>query len=140
MNFPDEDEEEWDTGRGIRVLGIAYVPDYEQASFACLVNPDGEPSDYLRLQNIIKSKNAFREADRAEKEADIVAIKNFIRSKKPHLIVIGGESREAQMIHQDVKGVVTELVNEDAFPNIIVEIVDNQLAKVYANSIKATVS
>lgn len=103
------------------------------------MNPDGEPSDYLRLQNIIKSKKSFRETDRQEKEADLLAIKNFIRNKKPHLIVIGGESREALMIQQDVRDIGTELINEDAFPNIIVEIVDNSLAKVYANSIKSQV-
>ena len=49
------------------MLSIAFVPDYEQAAFACLVNYDGEPLDYLRVQNITKYKTAFKESDRLEK-------------------------------------------------------------------------
>ncbi|ODM97896.1 Transcription elongation factor SPT6 [Orchesella cincta] len=135
--FPEEDEEEWDTTKGLRVLAIAFVNDYEQAAFACLVSPDGEPLEHLRLQSIIKNKKAFKESDRQEKLADLLGLKEFMRNKKPHAIVIGGESREALMIKEDVKEIVSELVSEEAFPFISVEVVDNQLAKCYANSLKA---
>ena len=56
------------------------------------------------------------------------------------MIVIGGESREATMIQEDLRCVVSELCAQDGFPSINVEILDNQQAKIYANSIKATVS
>ncbi|ODN05104.1 Transcription elongation factor SPT6 [Orchesella cincta] len=135
--FPEEDEEEWDTTKGLRVLAIAFVNDYEQAAFACLVSPDGEPLEHLRLQSIIKNKKSFKESDRQEKLADLLGLTEFIRNKKPHAIVIGGESREALMIQEDVKEIVSELVSEEAFPLITVEVVDNQLAKCYANSLKA---
>lgn len=49
---------------------------------------------------------------------------------------VGGESREALMIVEDVKGVIADLVESEQFPLINVEIIDNELAKVYANSNK----
>lgn len=70
------------------------------------------------------------------KEADLTALRNFIYTKKPHVIVIGGESREALMIADDLRAVVNDLVESEQFPLIKVEIVDNELAKVYANSNK----
>ena len=56
------------------VLALAYVPDLTQASFACVVTPDGDASDYLRLQNIIKSKKSFKEIDREEKVINFCSI------------------------------------------------------------------
>lgn len=43
------------------------------------------------------------------------------------------------MVVQDLKNVVKDLIEDDQFPTINVEIVDNDLAKIYANSIKAQV-
>ncbi|RZF40546.1 hypothetical protein LSTR_LSTR000425 [Laodelphax striatellus] len=105
VEFGDDDDEEWDTSKGLRVMAVAYVPDFSQASFACI-------------------------------EADLLALKNFVLSKKPHVIVIGGESREALMVSGDLKEIVTNLVEDEQFPQIPVEIIDNELAKIYANSIK----
>lgn len=73
-------------------------------------------------------------------EADLLALKNFIFKKKPHVIVIGGESREAIMIKEDLSSVIGELTAQDGFPTINIEIYDNEEAKVYANSIKAQVT
>lgn len=74
------------------------------------------------------------------KEADLLAIRNFIATKKPHVIVISGESREATMVAADIKECVTTLVEEEQFPSIQVEICDNELAKIYSNSNKGIVS
>ncbi|KAF5296511.1 hypothetical protein FQR65_LT01500 [Abscondita terminalis] len=133
VSFPDEEEDEWDTSKGMRVMAIAYVPDYSQSAFTCMAAPDGDITDYLRLPHLLKRKNSFRDEEKLSKEADLQALRNFIYTKKPHLICIGGESREALMIADDVKGVIAELVESDQFPTIHVEIVDNELAKVYAN-------
>ncbi|XP_026284387.1 transcription elongation factor SPT6 isoform X1 [Frankliniella occidentalis] len=137
VEFPDEDEDDYDTSKGLRVMGLAYVPDYSQAAFACIVAPDGEVTDYLRLPGILKRRNGYREDDKLQKEADLTAVRNFISTKKPHVIVVGGESRDALMVVQDLKNVVKDLVEDDQFPSINVEIVDNDLAKIFANSIKA---
>ncbi|CAL8073118.1 unnamed protein product [Orchesella dallaii] len=137
VEFPEEDEEEWDTSKGLRILTIAFADDFDQPAFACLVSPDGEPLEHLKLQNLIKSKKSYKESDRLEKMATLVSLKEFIRDKKPHLVVIGGESRDALMIQTDVQEIIEQLMNEDVFPSINIEIMDNQLAKVYANSHKA---
>ncbi|XP_034949711.1 transcription elongation factor SPT6 [Chelonus insularis] len=136
VEFPEEEDEEWDTSKGIRVMAISYVPDYTQAAFTCIIAPDGECTDYLRLPHLLKRKNSFREDEKVMKEADLLAIRNFIATKKPHVIVVGGESREALMIVADIKECLTTLADEEQFPSIQVEIVDNDLAKIYANSNK----
>lgn len=56
------------------------------------------------------------------------------------MICVGAESREALMIVNDIKEIIKQLVEDEQFPVIPVEILDNDLAKVYANSIKGTVS
>lgn len=140
VNFADENEEDWDTSKGIRVLAIAYVPDFSQASFATVISPAGEPSQFIRLQNIMKSLKSFNESDRKDKSEDLRSIKELIVAKKPHVVVIGGESRDAIMIKEDIRNLIADLSTEDGFPAINVEIVDNELAKVYASSIRAQVS
>ena len=134
--YPDEEDEEWDTNKGLRVMGLAYVPDFSVAAFTCMVAPDGECTDYLKLPHLLKRKNSFRETDKVMKEADLLAIRNFIATKKPHVVVIGGESRDALMIAEDIKEVVSALVADEQFPNIGVEIMDNELASIYSNSHK----
>lgn len=67
VDFPDEDEDDWDTSKGLRVMGVAYEPDLSQASFACMVAPDGEVTDYLRLPSLLKRRNGYREDDKLQK-------------------------------------------------------------------------
>ncbi|XP_033218943.1 transcription elongation factor SPT6 isoform X2 [Belonocnema kinseyi] len=134
--FPEEEDDEWDTTKGLRIMGLSYVPDYSQSAFTCIVSPDGECTDHLRLPHLLKRKNSFRKDEKIMKEADLLAIRNFIATKKPHLIVIGGESRDATMIQADIKEIVTNLVDEEQFPSIQVEICENDLSKIYSNSNK----
>lgn len=61
----EEEEDEWDTKNGIRVMALSYVADYEQASFGCLVSTDGECTDHIRLENMLKRKDAWKDSDRA---------------------------------------------------------------------------
>lgn len=70
----------------------------------------------------------------------MLALRNFITTKKPHVICVGSESREAMMVAADLKETVGQLVEDDQFPSISVEICDNELAKIYSNSIKGEVS
>lgn len=70
----------------------------------------------------------------------MLALRNFITTKKPHVICVGSESREALMVAADLRETVGLLVEDDQFPSISVEICDNELAKIYSNSIKGEVS
>ncbi|XP_065201238.1 transcription elongation factor SPT6 [Planococcus citri] len=135
VDFEEEDDD-WDTSKGLRIMGLSFVPDLSQAAFACVIAPDGECTDHLRLPNLLRRKNSFREDEKMMKEADLKALRNFILTKKPHVICVGAESRDALMIIQDVKEQVALLVEDEQFPQIPVEVLDNDLAKIYANSIK----
>lgn len=73
-------------------------------------------------------------------ESDLRELGEFISKKKPHAICVSAESRDALFIVSDVKNIVKQLVEDEQFPLIPVEILDNNLAKVYANSIKGNVS
>jgi transcription elongation factor SPT6 len=68
-----------------------------------------------------------------------MALKNFILTKKPHAIVVGGESRDGLMVVADLKEIVSNLMEDEQFPHIPVEIMDNEFAKIYANSLKGEV-
>lgn len=136
----DNDDDDWSTKKGLRIMGIAYVPDLSQAAFSCMIGPDGECTDYLRLPNLLRRKMSFNQDESALKKADLTALRTLMQTKKPHVIVIGGESRDALMIKQDLQQMVTSLVEDDEFANISVEILDNELAKTYANSLKGEVS
>lgn len=139
ISFPDEDDDDWETNKGVRVMGVAYDDDFSQAGFGALLNTEGEVTDYVRLPNILKRKNAHSSEEKRHKEQDIAAITNFIRNKKPHVIAIGGESLNATRIQQDFRDVIKNLVDEEQFPQIPVEIINNDLAKIYANSKKGAV-
>lgn len=67
ISFPDEEEDEWDTSKGLKVMAIAYVPDYTQSAFACLAATDGDITDYLRLPHLLKRKNSYRDDEKAMK-------------------------------------------------------------------------
>jgi len=128
--------EEWSTLRGIRVLALAYDPDQSVAAFCAVTTVEGDISDYLRLPNILKRKNSHNAEEKAQKLADLRKLSDFIKMKKPHIVVIGAESRDAQNIQTDIKEILQELESSEQFPPIEVEIIDNELAKIYANSKK----
>ncbi|KAH8266384.1 hypothetical protein KR038_000011 [Drosophila bunnanda] len=132
----DFNYDDWSTLRGIRVLALAYDPDHAVAAFCAVTTVEGDISDYLRLANILKRKNSHNAEEKAQKLADLRKLSDFIKMKKPHIVVIGAESRDAQTIQADIKEILKELETSEQFPPIEVEIIDNELAKIYANSKK----
>ena len=108
-------------------MALSYVADLDQAVFGCLVNVDGECTDHIRLEHILKRKNAWKESDRAGKEKDLNMLRNFIFNKKPHVIAVSSESREATMVIEDLRALTTQLVEEEQWPMINVELVDNSV-------------
>lgn len=102
---PDEvtDEEDFETREGVRVMAIAFENNWEVPAFGCLVNGEGEVTDYLRLANLLKRKNSFRQAERDGKIQDMEKLKKFLLEKKPHVVVISSESRESIGVKMDVE-------------------------------------
>ncbi|XP_029303416.1 transcription elongation factor SPT6 isoform X3 [Cottoperca gobio] len=142
---PDQQVEEDDDlmdesqGKGIRVLGVAYAPSRDTPVFCALINGEGEVVDFLRLPYFMKRRNAFREDEREKKAHDIETLKRFLSGKKPHVVAVAGESRDAQMIMEDIKRSISELEQESSVPAVGVELVDNELATLYMNSKRSEV-
>uniref|UniRef100_A0A8C9R3L7 Transcription elongation factor SPT6 n=1 Tax=Scleropages formosus TaxID=113540 RepID=A0A8C9R3L7_SCLFO len=140
---PDQQMEEDDDlmdatqGKGIRVLGVAFASSRDTPVFCSLINGEGEAVDFLRLPYFLKRRNAWREDEREKKIQDIENLKKFLSSKKPHVVAVTGENRDAHMIIEDIKRTVSELEQESSLPAIGVELVDNELATLYMNSKKS---
>uniref|UniRef100_A0A674ITX0 Transcription elongation factor SPT6 n=1 Tax=Terrapene triunguis TaxID=2587831 RepID=A0A674ITX0_9SAUR len=133
----DDDFMDENQGKGIRVLGIAFSSARDHPVFCALVNGEGEVTDFLRLPHFTKRRNAWREEERDKKAQDIETLKKFLLNKKPHVVTIAGENRDAQMLMEDVKRIVHELDQGQQLSSIGVELVDNELAILYMNSRKS---
>ncbi|NWU29488.1 SPT6H factor, partial [Dyaphorophyia castanea] len=133
----DDDFMDENQGKGIRVLGIAFSSARDHPVFCALVNGEGEVTDFLRLPHFTKRRNAWREEEREKKAQDIETLKKFLLNKKPHVVTIAGENRDAQMLMEDVKRIVHELEQGQQLSSIGVELVDNELAILYMNSKKS---
>lgn len=127
-------DDDWDSTKGLRVMGVAYTNDLSVASFVCLINPLAECTDYLNLPNLRKLKGSSLENDDLMMKTTLVAVKSLIATKKPHVIAIAGESIDALMIAEEFEKMIASLMEEKNFPKINVEIVDNKAAIVYSNS------
>ncbi|KAF3816605.1 hypothetical protein GH733_013953 [Mirounga leonina] len=139
----DDDFMDENQGKGIRVLGIAFSSARDHPVFCALVNGEGEVTDFLRLPHFTKRRTAWREEEREKKASgwdgaqDIETLKKFLLNKKPHVVTVAGENRDAQMLIEDVKRIVHELDQGQQLSSIGVELVDNELAILYMNSKKS---
>ncbi|XP_044595292.1 transcription elongation factor SPT6-like [Cotesia glomerata] len=129
-----EDDDEWSTKDGFRSIGIAYVPDLQEAAFASAVLSTGTCYNFLKMPHLLKRMDSFNQQEKWLKEADMLALKNFIEKSKPHVIVVTAESKEALMIYNDVKKCLKELNKKNKFPLIQVELCDPNVAKIYSTS------
>ncbi|KAJ8396463.1 hypothetical protein AAFF_G00017690 [Aldrovandia affinis] len=137
---PDQQDDEFmdeTQGKGIRVLGVAFSSSRDTPVFCSLINGEGEVVDFLRLPYFLKRRNAWKEDEREKKLQDIETLKKFLISKKPHVVAVAGENRDAHMVMEDIKRTVSELEQEASLPNVGVELVDNELALLYMNSKKS---
>ncbi|XP_054155049.1 transcription elongation factor SPT6-like [Oppia nitens] len=135
-----EEDEEFDTRDGIRVMGLAFVANNENASFAAVVDGDGEVTDYVKLEYFMLRKAEWvSDNEKALREKDVDKLKKFILNKKPHVIGVGCDTIITRYVIDDIKAIVAELNESDQFPQIAVEYVDNELSTVYMNSKKALI-
>ncbi|XP_014787232.1 transcription elongation factor SPT6 [Octopus bimaculoides] len=134
----EDDYDYDDNSNGLKVMGVAYSTSWDIPSFAVIIDGNGQVTDFLRLQDLTKRRNAWRQRDKELKERDVAKLKKFISSKKPHVVAVSGESRESLMIIDDIKAIISELEQEQDMPPINVELVEHDLALVYENSNRAT--
>lgn len=135
-----EEEEDFDTREGVRVMGFAFMPSNEEATFAAMIDGDGEVSDFIKLESFMikpKPQEYQTEQERNYREKDLAKLRRFILNKKPHAIAVGADSIVTRNVVEDLRAIVTDLVESEQFPNIPVEILDNDVAAVYSGSKKA---
>ncbi|CAJ0578676.1 unnamed protein product, partial [Mesorhabditis spiculigera] len=133
----DEDDDDDDDEDHLRVLGIAYSHGIDEASYAALVNQDGVVLTYKRLTHFTKREfpgNPQSEGGRL-KAQDIAELKEFIKRRKPHCIVIGGDDLEARRHQFDLQRLVGDMRDSMAIPQAPdVFIAENSHTKVYGHS------
>jgi transcription elongation factor SPT6 len=70
-----------------------------------------------------------------DRKRDLNTLKDFIFRYKPHVIAVSAESLEATILVEDLRAKIAQLVeDEPSWQTINVKLVDNKLAKVFANS------
>ncbi|XP_040577453.1 transcription elongation factor SPT6 [Lepeophtheirus salmonis] len=146
VSFEEEDEDDWDSSGGCRVMSISYENDTDVASYAVCIGVNGEVIDFLKMEALLMRSNISQDSkrnrpsgDRRNKDVDMAKLKSFIIQKRPHVIVVGAIDRDAVRVRYDVEAVVHELVEgEHQFPKIGVFLMDDNLAKVYSNSTRAS--
>ena len=132
------EDEDFDTRAGVRVMGFAFLPERDQAAFAAVIDGDGEVTDHIRLPHfMLRTRSEMApEGDRFMRQKDIDRLKNFIINKKPHVIVVGAETIETRRVLADLTEVIQQLGESDQYPPINVEVLENNVARVYMNSRK----
>uniref|UniRef100_A0A915KER6 YqgF/RNase H-like domain-containing protein n=1 Tax=Romanomermis culicivorax TaxID=13658 RepID=A0A915KER6_ROMCU len=121
-----------------RVLGIAYINELDQASFCAMIDGEGEVIDHLRLVHLTKRRNSFNPEEARLKEQDLETLRQFLINKRPHVIALAGESLEALMIRDDLIYLLADMDKQGELNhNVNVEVVENDLAKIYMNCRKA---
>ena len=138
-DFSGEDEELWDTSEGIRVLGICYSDDDDNASYGAMINMQGEVSDFIKLSYLTKRDNSYIEKERLGKADDMHSLRKFIKQRRPHVIAIAAADMNARGIQSEITKVLEDLNQNDEFPTAVEAVlVDNNLSRVYANTNKSS--
>ena len=95
-----------------RVLGISYDgEERENAPYGALIGQDGEVADLIKLEHFLNRIKSPIEKQRFDKEKDNNRLRDFIKKKRPHVIVVGAEDRQAMDIMRDIQ-VRTLKINE----------------------------
>ena len=56
--------------------------DIDVAAFAAMITTEGEVSQYLKLDHILKRKTSYNEMERDNKEADMNSLKEFVKDNR----------------------------------------------------------
>lgn len=74
-----------------------------------------------------------------QQEKDLTTLKQFILKKRPQVIVVAAECREAMAVVDDMKMCIAELEQENQIPSIPVEALDGEVARVFMGSPRSEV-
>ena len=116
---------------------MSYSLEQDTASFAAVIDVDGDILEHKRFEYLHKNVGAYEEQRLHQmKEAEVQRFKDLVMRRRPHVVVVGGESKEAMKIVELFKEILNNLEEQEQFPKIRVELLDNTLATVYSVSKK----
>ncbi|VDK40399.1 unnamed protein product [Cylicostephanus goldi] len=114
----------------VRVMGIAYPTDMDEASFGVLVDQDGAVIDYCRMVHFTK-RGGFGPQAQLKSES-MAFFKKFVERRRPHVIALCGENLDAIRLRRDIEECLNSMVAESELTRAPpVYIMDNEAAKVY---------
>ena len=140
---------------GLRVVSVAYSqnedgdqgPNSNTIACASYVNGNGEMEEFigLRYLNLKLHKdhnsgnysvpNGFMSAQKEEKIEDLEKFEEFLLDKRPNLMVLSGENKDALLILEDLKMVLKKLEQKSPqLANIPIEILDMEMPKLFKQS------
>jgi transcription elongation factor SPT6 len=133
QQFDDLEQSEY----SCRVFAISYSTDPNEVAVCACVNGNGELDEFVRIRKLLSRDNPrFTNRsefanDRQEKLEDLDKLFKLIIKKRPHVIAVGAENKDALFIIEELR---KEIEKEKQIGMISVELVDNDLAKLYAST------
>ena len=137
---------------GLRLLAIAYSTHEDSLAVSedsaggvfaecALINGDGELEESLHVRKINVRLNAgprggggggFVSTDRQEKLEDLAKLEALVEEKRPNVIVIGAENKDALVIAEDMREILRKLTADHGeFSQVTVELLNNEMAKLF---------
>jgi transcription elongation factor SPT6 len=137
-------EDDTNNENGLRVLSIAYgtqedADDLSNAAFCACVNDDGDLDEFIRLDKLTTrinyDSNEFISADKREKMETLAKLEEFIIDKRPKVITVSAENKDALSIVSELKQIINKISEKKhQLGEINVELVDCDFAKLFASS------
>ncbi|VDN09930.1 unnamed protein product, partial [Dibothriocephalus latus] len=124
-----------------RVLAFAIKEDTEvmhSIVSAVQLDADGEVTDFLHLPGILSSGKSQRDDLKSQRAQDIRRLSSFISHHRPQAVVIGCNSRHALTLRQEIQQLIEDLPSESRLSRLNIELMDTELAIVYAQSSQAS--
>jgi transcription elongation factor SPT6 len=129
FTYANEDEEE----EGVRIMGVVYSSDPNEAAFAVVIDENGGVVDHQRFPHLYK--RISRNDPHSLKRRELDNLRDFIVKTNPHVIAMAGEDLEAIRLQTDISALIRQMKEDNEIPyQIPVEIVACDIAKVYMNS------
>ncbi|ESO02028.1 hypothetical protein HELRODRAFT_161252 [Helobdella robusta] len=130
-------EKDYRVDESLRILGVATSNDKNEASYCAIIDGSGEITDYLKMTSLATRGYLWSKKEKEAKEQDLFRLKELISCKKPHVVAVAATSMNCLTVVDDIKSILSQLEKIKLVARIKVELVDNDVAKVYANSKKA---
>ncbi|THD22694.1 putative suppressor of ty, partial [Fasciola hepatica] len=126
--------------KGARVLSMALKDEddaRESVVSAVHLDSNGEVVDFLHFHGLLQSNRVMDDLKKA-KDNDMQRLTNFMVKHRPQVIVIGCNCRRALYLQLDLQKLVDDLASERRLPRIHVELMETELAIVFAQSSRAS--